>query len=218
MENLTEAQILSNFRESFESQKYDDAMSILKTNQLSFDPGVYEYNMALVYLKKEDFVNARINFEKAQINGFMSNELSIGLSKVREVLEVDRLEEPKGAQDTFNNIVIQIPFDIYIFASLSVGLLFLLLFKRIDKVLRIILLIISFMPLTFYYIYVNKFNTVVTYEDSIVYRGPSKMFEQIQIIPKGMKLITGEDHGGWKFIIVPESHKGWFFAENVEKL
>ena len=63
MENLTEAQILSNFRESFESQKYDDAMSILKTNQLSFDPGVYEYNMALVYLKKEDFVNARINFE-----------------------------------------------------------------------------------------------------------------------------------------------------------
>ena len=87
-----------------------------------------------------------------------------------------------------------------------------------DKFIRIALLVIAFLPMSFYYLHVKDYNSIIVLEDQVVYRGPSAMFEQTQLIPKGMKILTGKTHNGWRYILSPNSHRGWFNTEKVEKL
>jgi hypothetical protein len=91
-------------------------------------------------------------------------------------------------------------------------------YKKLDKYIRLIILFLGLLPTVFYFQHVNQHEKIIVLEDEYVYRGPSKMFEQIQIIPKGMKLFTGKNYNGWRYIVTPTSHQGWFTTNKVKSL
>lgn len=218
MENNKKLSKLKEFKALFEKQDYDGAIKFLDENKQNFDEGVYQYNLGLTYLKKGQLVEARVLFEKSKLNGFFSNEVDLALKEATSGLEVKTLEESSSFSDDFNNIVLQIPFDVYFLISLIFVAIVIGFYKKLDKYIRIIIFVFAMLPTVFYYQHVNQHEKIVVLEDQYVYRGPSKMFEQIQMIPKGMKLFTGKDHNGWRYIVTPQSHRGWFKSEKVESL
>lgn len=210
--------VLEEFKTLYQKQKYQEAIKLLQKSKDKFEPGVYEYNLGLVFMRNDQLVQARIQFEKAKYNGFYSTELKEAMSEVTSRLEVKTLEQPSTFKDEFNSVVLQVPFDVYIFISLIFIFLVLWLYKKIDKYQTTILALFAILPTVFYYQYVARHEKIILLNDEFLYRGPSKMFEQIQLAPKGMKLFTGKDHNGWRFVESPESHKGWFKTDQVEKI
>ena len=218
MEKNKNSQILNDLKVFFQKEDYNSAIDLIKSNQNSFEPGLYEYNLGISYFKNNEIVQSRVWLEKAKQNGFYSNELQSALEKVTSKLEVTRLEESQSFSDTFNQISVDLPVDAYYTVSLTFFVLLAFLYKRMDKYLRVLMLVIAFSPLAFYHIHVKVYHSIIVLEDQIVYRGPSAMFEQIQLIPKGMKLLTGKTHNGWRYILTPSSHRGWFNSEKVQEL
>lgn len=218
MENSKNTQILNELKQSFEKKDYDAAIALINSNKTKFDPGVYEYNLGIAYYKKGDLVTARVWLEKAKGKGFYSNKLLSAIKEVSQELEVNRLEEAQGFNDSFSQFIASVPIDAYITLSLFFLVLLGIFFKKIDKYIRIILLVLAFLPVTFYGFYAKDFHSIIVLDDEIVYRGPSTMFEQIQLIPKGMKILTGQTYNGWRYIVSPSSHQGWFHTDKVEKL
>lgn len=218
MENNENTQILDQLKEKFNSEDFEAAIELIKSNKDSFEPGIYEYNLAIAYMKNNQFVEARVSLEEAKSNGFYSNELESALSEVKKSLEVYRLEESQNFNDTFTNVVTTVPIDLYITISLVFFVVFGVFFKKMDRYIKVVILILAFMPISFYGLFVKDYRSVVILEDQIVYSGPSQMFEQIQLIPKGMKLITGKTHNGWRYILSPSSHRGWVITDKVKKL
>ena len=218
MENTKNSEILAEFKTLYLKQEYDQAISLLKTNEEKFDKGLLEYNLGLLNLKKGNFVEARVLLEKAKLHGFYSNELNNALSEVKKNLDVSTLEASSTLSDDFNQVSLQVPFDAYLFVCLFFIVLVLGFYKKIDKYIRIILFVFAMLPIVFYFQHVKQHEKIIVLEDQYVYRGPSKMFEQTQLIPKGMKLLTGKNHNGWRYIVTPESHKGWFYSNDVENL
>ena len=218
MENQIKTEILSELKKYFEVKDYSSAIKLLNENRGQFEPGVFNYNLGLALLQSEDPVMARVQFEKAKIHGLYSNELMHALDETTQKLQVKTLEESQTFSDQFNKITLGTPFDVYITISLSIAIVALLLHRRVDKLVTFLMILFATAPLIFYSQYVNKYNATVVLEDQVVYRGPSKMFEQIQLIPQGMKIYTGKEFDGWRYIIAPESHRGWFFTQKVEVL
>jgi len=110
------------------------------------------------------------------------------------------------------------PFDAYLTIALTTAVFYAILYRKLDKMVRVLMIVLVTIPLIFYSQYVNKYNAAIVLEDQVIYRGPSKMFEQIQLVPQGMKIYTGKEFEGWRYIIAPESHRGWFYSEKVEVL
>lgn len=218
MENSKNTQILTQLKQNFENKNFDEVISLIEQNKESFDPGIYEYNIGIAYFKKGNLVDARVWFEKAKLKGFYSNELMTALKDVTSKLEVKRLEESQSIHDSFSNISTLLPVDVYVTLSLIFFVILGVFYKKMDKYIRLVVLVLAFMPLAFYFMYAKNYHSIIVLEDQIVFRGPSEMFEQTQLIPKGMKLITGKTHNGWRYILSPESHKGWFKSTKVEKL
>lgn len=218
MENNKNSQILTDMKLFFDKKDYKSVIQLLKSNSNKFDPGVYEYNLGIAYFKNNDLVNSRVWLEKAKQNGFLSSELNNALEEVSVKLEVNRLEESQSLNDSFNQFAVNTPVDAYFTISLLFLVLVAFFYKKIDKYIRVILLVIAFTPIAFYQLHVKNYRPIIVLEDQIVYRGPSAMFEQIQLIPKGMKLLTGKTHNGWRYIITPSSHQGWFNTDKVEDL
>lgn len=218
MEKSKDLSILDEFKVLFEKKDYQKAADFLHKHKDKFETGVFDYNLGLVYLKNNQFVKARVSLEKAKINGFYSNEVQAALSEVTESLDVKMLEEPTSFSDSFNSIVLQVPFDAYVFVTLFFVTISIATYKKFDKYIRLIIFVLGLLPTVFYFQHVNQHEKIIVLEDEYVYRGPSKMFEQIQIIPKGMKLFTGKNYNGWRYIVTPTSHQGWFTTNKVKSL
>lgn len=218
MENNKNTQILNNLKTYFEKAEYDSAINLIKTNKSAFEPGVYEFNLGIAYYKNNDLVVSRIWLEKAKQQGFLSSELNIALEEVTSKLEVYRLEESQSFSDSLNQFSVGVPVDAYYTISLVFLVIFVALYRKVDKYLKLLIIILAITPISYYQFHVKKYNSIIVLEDQVVYRGPSAMFEQIQLIPKGMKLLTGKTHNGWRYILTPSSHQGWFNTNKVEDL
>lgn len=218
MENNKNSQILKQLKQFFDNEEYNSAVELIKANKDKFEPGVYEYNLGVAYYKNDSLVSSRVWFEKARQEGFISNELNGALEEVTTKLEVVRLEESQSFNDSFNSFAVNIPVDAYYTVTLLFLVLLAVFYKKIDKYIKVIILVISFLPMSFYHFHVKDFNSIIVLEDQVVYRGPSAMFEQTQIIPKGMKLLTSKTHGDWRYVLTPSSHRGWFKTKKVESL
>lgn len=218
MENNENTQILEQLKEKFHTKDFEGAIKLIKANKDSFEPGLYEYNLAISYMKNNQMVDARVSLEEAKSKGFYSNELENALKEVKKSLEVYRLEESQDFNDNFTGFVASVPVDLYITISLIFFVVFGAFYKKMDRYIKVVILIFAFMPISFYGLFVKDYRSIVILEDQVVYSGPSEMFEQIQLIPKGMKLITGKTHNGWRYILSPSSHRGWVITDKVKKL
>ena len=219
MNNNSNTIILKEFKSLYETKKYEDALTILHENKPMFDPGVYEFNIGLIYIKQEHYTLARINLERAKEYGFMNNELNSALDEVKNFLDVTRLEENVSASDNINEILFDLPKEIFFSISVLLIIIFILYYKKIQSVaIRIASLVIIIFPIVFYFTVVSGKSEVVLLEELPVRRGPSEMFEEVQVVPKGMKVFINDQIGGWNLIVHPKSHQGWIKTEKVEKI
>jgi hypothetical protein len=219
MNNNSNTNILSEFKSLYENKNYEDALSLLHENKPMFDPGIYEFNIGLIYMKQEYYVLARINFEKAKELGFMTNELNSALSIVKDNLEVTVLEENSSVSDNVNDILFDLPKELFFSTSILLLILFTVFYKKMSsRTLRVISLIIITFPIIFFFTVIDGKSEVILLDDHIVRRGPSKMFEEVQVAPKGMKVFINDQVDGWNFIVHPKSHQGWIKTKSLEKL
>jgi hypothetical protein len=219
MNNNSNTNILKQFKSLYETQKYEDALTLLHQNKPMFDPGVYEFNIGLIYMKQDFYALARINFEKAKEFGFMTNELDSALTEVKDALDVTVLEQSSSASDSVNEVLFDLPKELFLSISILFLILFTLLYKRIGSMpLRILSLVITIFPIVFYLTVISDKSEVILLEDHAVRRGPSKMFEEVQLVPKGMKVFINDQVDGWNFIVHPKSHQGWIKTKSLEKI
>jgi len=219
MSNNSNTNILTEFRVFFNAGEYDKAKEVLISQKHLFDPGVYEYNLGIVNYKTGNLVSARVNFEKAQIKGFYSKEVKEALKEVKSELGVISLEEVSSPLNSFKSFSYQVPVEIYLSITLLFAILFTIFRKSVtSKILRVFIFIIILLPTIFFYKEVQMKKVEVAKEEHFVFAGPSKMFEQVQLIPAGMKIITGKEVPGWKYIEIPESHSGWIEDTQLERL
>ena len=207
---------LTQFKQLFEQKKFDEAIVELKSLRLDIDPGLYEFNLATIYLKKEDFFNARKYFEKAKDLGFLSNETQAGLEKSKELLEVKLLEAPMDFQSGIEKMILTSSLELFVVVSLLLGMP--VLIGRLNKYLRVSFLILSFIPISFYYKEVKQYSRLIATDTILVLEGPSRMFEEVQVLPRGMVFIVKEKVEGWLKVQYPKSHIGWIKNSKTEKL
>ena len=67
-------------------------------------------------------------------------------------------------------------------------------------------------------LFVFNLDLKVNIKENIVFEGPSKMFEQIQILPRGIKFITIKKDNKWEYIGYPEFLKGWVYNSEAKSL
>jgi uncharacterized protein YgiM (DUF1202 family) len=170
-------------------------------------------------MKQDFYALARINFEKAKEFGFMTNELDSALTEVKDALDVTVLEQSSSASDSINEVLFDLPKELFFSISILFLILFTLLYKKIGSLpLRVLSLVITIFPIVFYLTVISDKSEVILLEDHAVRRGPSKMFEEVQLVPKGMKVFINDQVDGWNFIVHPKSHQGWIKTKSLEKI
>lgn len=220
MNNNANINIINEFKGLFLDKKYDESLTFLQKNRDVFDISVYEYNLGIVYHLKNENVQARIHLEKAQSFGYISNDLDNALREVKAALQVTALEENVSQSDKVDTIIYNLPIELFYSISLLLGIIFILKFKNLKNIfIKIIFISFILLPPFFYYTAIENKETYIAKEDHNVFRGPSKMFEHTQLVPKGMKIYTERnDVEGWKYIVHPDSHQGWIIDNELEKL
>lgn len=219
MSDNSNTKILDEFKSVYESKNYEQALNILHENKAQFEPGVYEYNIGLVYLKQGYYALARINFEKAKSLGFMSNELDAALSITKENLAVRQIEDSSSFSDKLNEVLFDTPSELFFSATVLLLIGFILTYRKLAVApVRVLVLIIALFPSVFYTVVIDGKSKVITLEEHVVRRGPSKIFEEIQIVPKGMRVFINPKVDGWNYIVHPKSHEGWVKLKGVERI
>ena len=51
-----------------------------------------------------------------------------------------------------------------------------------------------------------------------IYRGPSRIFEQVQTLAPGVKVLFSKESKDWKYIEYPELFRGWVYKNKALKL
>ena len=211
--------IIVEFQNLVEKESYDKALGLLLQNKQEFEPGVFYYNKGVLEARREDFVAARVSLEKSIKEGYLHKDLVKNLEMIKNNLGVDYLEQNNDFQTDFINTTLS--FEIY--TSLIISSLVLislhLLFKNIKSLYTTpLILLISALPTVFHYYLKDNYEIVVISEETIMRKGPSKIFEEEDSLPAGMKLTVKKKLGDWTHIVSPSSHQGWIYKAKVEKL
>lgn len=211
--------ITEEFKSLVENKEYDRALGFLIQNQKEFEPGVFYYNKGTLEARRGDLVSARVSFEKAKANNYLTEELIKNLEMTKDNLGVGYLEETYSLEADLINTVIDM--NIYTPIILTSVLLstFFYFFKEVKNLFLIALFfVISSLPVISYYYFNENYERVIVQEEAIVRRGPSEIFEEQQIIPPGMKVILKKNKSEWSHIFLPRSHAGWITKTKMEKL
>mgnify|MGYP000226981912 CR=1 FL=1 len=214
-ENLN-INIVENFKNLYESKKYDDSLNYLQKNSEAFDPAVYQFNLATVYLAKEDYLKARIHLEKSKDIGGSSNKLFKSLNYTKNSLGVTSIEKDSNGFEKAEKIISQLPISVFI--TLTLLLFILIIPQRINKFLRGLGVVLLITVASSFYLFHGKYERVISLEDKAVFSGPSKMFEQVQLLPRGTVFLFGKEVEGWVQVAFPKSHFGWITKKDIEEL
>jgi hypothetical protein len=207
---------MKELKKFIENKDYDSALTYLKSNKTIESP-ILNYNLGFIYFKKSDHVQARTYLEKAQYEGLRTPELMSALYRVKAELGIQNLEKSYSFEDNVMMKTIGHHEDVF-FALMGSFLLVALLLGVRGKYVLTSLFSILFLVVCGFYAFIQSYEVQINREESFVYKGPSKIFEQIQIISPGMKLITKKNEGNWSFVTYPQVYRGWLFKSKVNKL
>ncbi len=178
---------------------------------------IKSFNNAYLEYEKGNLVEARMYLEKAKFNGMFSQDVESALDQVKAELGLVYSEQE---QTSFDNFILNFKSFSDQF-SLSIGLIFfiitVILFLKRAKWIAIVPFVIS--CFIFGVIYNTK-NLDISFNKSenVVYSGPSRIFEEVQILPKGAKVIFTKESSDWKFIKYPSMYSGWVYKNKAIKL
>ena len=208
--------ITDEFQKLVEAEDYDKALAFLIQNQKEFDQGIFYYNKGTLDAKRGDLINARISFEKAKAQGFINKDLVKNLEMTKDTLGVGYLEKTYSIESDLITTVVDMSLYTPIIISSMLLISFFVFFREIKNIFLIsIFFVISSLPLLGCYYVQENFEKVIVKEEAIVRVGPSKIFDESQIIPAGMMVILKKNKSkNWANIYLPKSHGGW--VQNIE--
>lgn len=207
---------LKQFKSYYESKDYDKALEVLGELKSDMDPSLYEYNLGTVYFAKGDFLAARKSFQFAKENGFQTNESVYGLKTTKQELGVEQLEIESTFFEKVETLALTSSLESYVLITLIIVII--ALYRRVNIFIRWTFLLCSILPLAFFYSEVSKHTRHIATQDISVLEGPSRMFEEVQLLPKGMVFIVKDRVDGWLKVTLPQSHAGWIKKSGSEKL
>ena len=207
-------QQLSSLNTYIEEKSWNSAKDLIKS--LNLPPPLEKYNLAYLAHLQGDDVYAIKTLENIKYRGMFSKDVDLAIKEVQKSLDIYYIEERMNAFDKTIISLKLVPQDFFIATSLSflvIGLSILLVKKRMIASIFIALglsMAAIIYPLSLYEVSYNL-------EEKIVYSGPSTIFEQTQIVPKGLKVVFTKIDSDWKYIQFPESFRGWIYQPKVLK-
>jgi len=212
--------VVKEFQNSVEAQDYNKALFVLINNKDKFEPSVHEYNLGVLWAKKEKFVESRIHLEKAKSMGLINSDVVKNLEVVKDQLGVSYIEQVNSYESKALDFTLSL--NLYTPLLMSSILLIAILISIKNMVNSITLglsLILAALPSIGYLYVKDHFQVNIVREEVSVRKGPSKIFDEIQNLPAGMRIITKKNNGkDWYYVVVPKSHAGWISEPEMETL
>lgn len=215
MEDSIINKLLKTLKTNIEEQKYDDALTLIKANKDKFDPGIYHYNLATVYAKKEELVKARIEYEVAVENGYVSPELRQNLYKVKDSLMVNEAEKSEGFTDSIYHIYSTVPGEIFVTLVLLINIGVIFGLKNLSRLSRLVIVSTVCAIFTLSYYNLKDISVIILEKEKVVREGPSKIFDEVQVLPAGIKVLMRRSYAGFTEIIYPQHYKGWIEDSDI---
>jgi len=193
-----------------EKKQYDEALDLLAKSQAELSADSYFYNKGLIFEKKNNLIEARFNYEKAQSLGLKDKKLDQNLGRVYENLGVSYLEEAQSFEHYFIQSSLEIPASFALFSFLLILVSCAYLGRSLRKITRVLLLMILVIPfICGAYIRFN-YGYALANGDVALRLGPSRSMERIIDLPSGLKVIVKKKtQRGWTEVYFPEDFKGW---------
>jgi len=196
--------------------KFDEALSFLaKKNDMNL--AIKKYNEAFVYFKNDDFINARFFLEKAKKMGLYSEEVHDALQVVKSKLGIESIENSYYKEDVFMFNSVGFHQDVY-FSLIGILLLISLVFFAKAKHFIGVVSLVFCIGLGSFYSVISDHHVKINEQEVSVYAGPSKIFEEVQVLLPGMKVITTHETGKWSFVKYPKVYRGWILNQKAKEL
>lgn len=217
MEDINISNVIQLLKTFMENEQWDKAYSLLTKNKALFDEGVYHYNLGIIKVHLNDLSNARYHFEMSKVNGLNSPEVASSLQNVIEQLNINFLENNHSISDVLHRIIFDLPPDFYISLTLITVTVVLINFKKIEGLLvKFIITVGALLPVLFLLLFIRPKIVAIATSEISVHNGPSRIFEQVEEIPNGAKIIISDEYNGWKKIVYPEKLQGWIFSKRFK--
>lgn len=199
-------QEMSQFEKWVQNKEFEKAYKWLnKTEQSSHNK---LFNTAFIKYHEGKLPEARAILEKLKYDGFVSKELLVGIHEIKTGLDLHLIESEYTKDDNFYLVSSSLPS--YFYPSISVTLIFFALFFAARKNFIIgTIFILSALPFGWAYNEVKSFQVEINTEEVTIYRGPSKIFEEVQVLPPGVQFIATKRSKEWRYIEYPSLFKGW---------
>ncbi|MDP7321811.1 MAG: tetratricopeptide repeat protein [Bacteriovoracaceae bacterium] len=215
MSDNVKDQVVTKLNQFIENKDYSAAKEYL--NSLELSDVAQWYNLGYLAYKKGDLVTARAYLEKAKYEGMFSDEMGQALGLVKNELGLQYIEQDHSFQDNLMLNMVSFSSEFYLaFFAMFLSFVLIFIWKRI-YLLGVLFGVLVLMAGSGFYIKKN-YSIVFNQNESVVYSGPSRIFEEQQILPKGIKFIVGKKSGDWKYVIYPQSYRGWIYKNKAISL
>lgn len=219
MGNNNISEIVSSLKTLIDTQQWQNALNLLNEHKDQFDSAIYHYNVAVVKVNLAQSSDAMYHFEMAKSLGLQSPELINSINSLKEQLNISYIENSLEFIDLMHQLLFQLPNQFYYSVSILMLILVFWNFKLIvTRLFKVLLILVSIAPSIFFTSYIKPKEMAIIQANLKVYAGPSRIFDQVQEIPEGAKIIIGNDYNNWKQVIYPQRFKGWIFSDKYKAI
>ena len=217
MENTSMKPLLKSLQDHYLKGDFESVKEGLLEHKSSFPKGEFHYNLGTVYSKMENHAVARFHLEKALNEGYENVAVKHNLKSVQGSLGVSDISNSSRFEDLMLSKSLEFGNDFYVFLTLllTVVALSLLLKKYISKVAFAMVIVAALIPIGIKTFYIDKFSVGILFQESVVFEGPSGIFEKTGKVPAGSKVILGKKTDGWRMIERPLEYVGWIKSNEV---
>lgn len=205
-------QEMMNFKKLIEEKSFSEAEKLILSKDLP--KNILNYNLGFLEYKKGNLVVSRKYLEQAKFSGMLSEEVDGALKLVRTELDLVYTESDISDFDNFILNSASLPSHFYPTLSVITFLLALVLMIKNKKILCVFS---SFFGIIFLLVFfgIKDFKIQYNLVENIVYRGPSRIFEEKQVLPPGAKFIISKEADEWKYIKYPTIYEGWVYKNKA---
>ncbi len=214
-DNVKDQEMLR-FIELVEKQSFEEAKSYLVG--LDVAKTIKNYNLAYLEYKKGNPVEARLHLDKAKFQGMFSEEVSSAMDVLKKDLDLTMIE---GEQSFLDNTMLyskSLPKEFFSSISMMFFIIMGVLLIRKIKIVGFLVGLIGIGTLSFSFI-LNDSSIAYNVNEVSIYNGPSRIFEEIQILPPGAKIIFSEanfkNNSDWKYIKYPLMFRGCVYKNEA---
>jgi hypothetical protein len=217
MENTSMKPLLKSLQDQYLKGDFESVKEGLLEHKTSFPKGEFHYNLGTVYSKMNNHAVARFHLEKALDEGYENVAVKHNLKSVQGSLGVSDVSNSNRFEDLALSKSLEFGNDFYLFLTLllAVTALVLLLKRYVSKSSFAILALIAVIPISVKTFYIDKFSVGILFQESVIYEGPSGIFEKTGKVPAGSKIILGKKTDGWRMIEKPLEYVGWIKSNEV---